>query len=102
VADFRGQATVPSTHPCLPGHFPGRPVVPGVLLLEQVLEAAQRWRGPALRLTGLPMVKFLSPLQPDERCDIHLEEDGARIRFTCTAGGRVLAQGSLALAAEAP
>lgn len=102
MAEFRAQATVPAGHPSLPGHFPGNPVVPGVLLLEQVLDAARRWRGPESRLAGLPAVKFLSPLLPAERFDIHLEDDGARIRFTCTAGTRVLVQGSLTLCEDAP
>ena len=102
MAEFRAQSCVPAAHACLPGHFPGRPIVPGVLLLEYVLDAARHWRGPGSRLAGLPSVKFLSPLLPEERFDIRLEDDGPRIRFTCTAGPRLLAQGSLTLAAEAP
>ena len=31
-------------HPSLPGHFPGSPVVPGVVVLDQVLKAAELWR----------------------------------------------------------
>lgn len=100
MAEFRAHAMVPVEHPSLPGHFPGNPIVPGVLLLERVLDAARAWRGPGSRLAGLPAVKFLSPLLPAERFDIHLEDEGTRIRFTCTAGIRLLAQGSLALAAD--
>lgn len=100
MGEFRAQALVAATHACLPGHFPGQPIVPGVLLLEHVLEAARLWRGPQARLASLPAVKFRSPLQPGERFDIHLEDDGTRIRFTCTAGARVLAQGSLTLGEE--
>ena len=100
MAEFRSQAAVPAQHPSLAGHFPGNPIVPGVLLLEYVLEAARAWRGPASRLAGLPAVKFLSALQPAERFDIHLADEGPRIRFTCSAGARVLAQGTLALAVD--
>ena len=28
-------------HPCLPGHFPGSPLVPGVVVLDQVLAAIE-------------------------------------------------------------
>ncbi|RBC43168.1 hypothetical protein BRN41_12545, partial [Xanthomonas oryzae pv. oryzae] len=36
---------VPHDHPCLPGHFPGRPVVPGVVVLDHVLQAVEALHG---------------------------------------------------------
>jgi 3-hydroxymyristoyl/3-hydroxydecanoyl-(acyl carrier protein) dehydratase len=57
---------VSADHPSLPGHFPGQPVVPGVLLLERLIEAAQESIGSPLRVTGMPQVKFLTPLLPGE------------------------------------
>jgi len=41
------QATfvITADHPSLPGHFPGTPVVPGVVVLDHVLQATQRWQG---------------------------------------------------------
>ena len=35
------QFSIPHDHPSLPGHFPGRPIVPGVVMLERVLEAIE-------------------------------------------------------------
>ena len=52
-------------HPCLPGHFPGRPVVPGVVLLDQVVGAIEAAHGP-LPALRLPQVKFARPLLPGE------------------------------------
>ena len=40
--DAVGSFTIPADHPTLPGHFPGRPVVPGVVLLDEVMAACRR------------------------------------------------------------
>ena len=49
-------------HPSLAGHFPGHPVVPGVVLLNEVLDTLRHGSAAPLVVTGLPMVKFSSPL----------------------------------------
>ncbi len=62
---------VSASHPALPGHFPGQPVVPGALLLELVQAAlCETIRG--ARMTGMPSVKFLAPLRPEEDVEITL------------------------------
>jgi 3-hydroxymyristoyl/3-hydroxydecanoyl-(acyl carrier protein) dehydratase len=63
---IEARLTVPADHPSLPGHFPGQPVVPGVLLLERVIEAAEQAIGQPLHVLGMPQVKFLAPLLPGE------------------------------------
>jgi 3-hydroxymyristoyl/3-hydroxydecanoyl-(acyl carrier protein) dehydratase len=82
-------------HPALPGHFPGAPVVPGVLLLGHVLAALERAAGP-LHLTAIPQAKFLGALGPGEACAIEFPALGAgEARFVCRAGERVIARGTL-------
>ncbi len=85
---------IPPDHPCLPGHFPGRPLVPGVVLLDRVLaalEAAHRVAAP-LRL---PQVKFQQPLLPGERARIELSGEAPRWRFRVLRGEAVLASGEV-------
>ena len=56
--------SIPDNHPSLSGHFPGNPIVPGVLLLDQLIhEIAMR---AACEVTHFPWVKFKAPLQPQE------------------------------------
>jgi len=64
-------------HPCLPGHFPGQPVVPGVLLLDQALAACEQWLDAPVRLRALPQVKFLQPLLPGQPARIELQRSVA-------------------------
>jgi 3-hydroxyacyl-[acyl-carrier-protein] dehydratase len=84
-------------HPALPGHFPGNPVVPGVVVLDHVLAVAESWRGAALDVAGLPQVKFLSPLLPGERAEVTLDDNGDALRFAVHCGDRAIAQGRFAL-----
>ena len=87
-------------HPALPGHFPGNPIVPAVVLLERVAAAIEGAFGPQARLARLPAVKFLAPLAPGERFRIVLErQDGGSIRFTLVRDGKAFASGSAEIAA---
>jgi 3-hydroxymyristoyl/3-hydroxydecanoyl-(acyl carrier protein) dehydratase len=78
-------------HPCLAGHFPGRPLVPGVVLLEQVALAVRAWRGE--RLARVVEARFIAPLRPGEDADLQLRGDGTRIGFEIRHGDTLLARG---------
>lgn len=83
-------------HPSLAGHFPGYPVVPGVVLLNEVLDTLRRRSAASLMVTGLPMVKFSSPLRPGEIVIIRVDEEGAgRATFSCQVDARLIASGAI-------
>lgn len=88
---------IDAAHPCLPGHFPGRPVVPGVLILEEVMRCARDALDLPLRLARVPQVKFATPLLPDEDAVIELTLDrpALRARFRLMHDARLLAAGEL-------
>lgn len=93
--------TIPHDHPSLPGHFPGRPLVPGVVLLEQVVAAIEATHGPLAALR-LPQVKFMQPLLPGETARVELDGDAPRWRFRVLRGDSLLASGEVfTLATEA-
>lgn len=89
---------IEQSHPALPGHFPGQPIVPGVVLLDRVLEAAQRWLGRSVRLQTLQQAKFVAPLLPQQVAQIELKLQGNELRFTITRAGAAIAQGSMSVA----
>ena len=93
--------TVPANHPALPGHFPGNPIVPGVVLLSQVWEAVCRQARAPLHCTGWPSVKFLAPLLPGVPFRVEVEF-GAKesAKFVCKTAEHTIAQGSVRFTAE--
>lgn len=89
--------TVPPEHPALAGHFPGRPIVPGVVLLDHALDAIGSAIGQRLDACRIESAKFLSPAEPGEPLDIAFETAASgAIRFTIRAGARAVASGALA------
>jgi len=87
---------IATDHPALPGHFPGHPVVPGVVLLDAVIAELGRHAGRAVRVIGFPAVKFLAPLGPDQECAVafHDKRPG-QAGFEVAAGGTTLVSGSV-------
>ena len=95
--------TIPADHPALPGHFPGRPIVPGVVLLDHAIHTIGMALGRSLDACQLGSAKFLSPAAPGEALDLAFETAASgAIRFTIRAGEREVANGVLSAQASAP
>lgn len=95
-------------HPAFAGHFPGAPIVPGVVLLDAAVHAALRMLRPAgidsAEATGnagcsVGSAKFLSPVGPDETLLLCVDSTAAgSARFEISCRGRKVAIGTLVLA----
>lgn len=68
--NFLQALIVPEDHPAFAGHFPGHPVVPGVVLLDLALLAVENHLATAPTQRELISAKFLSPLAPGEALTI--------------------------------
>ncbi len=88
-------------HPALDGHFPGNPIVPGVLILEQVGLAIEEL-GSCVEITQLHRVKFTAPLRPSDRFRIRISEtEPQRFRFECSrVDGTTVAIGDFSVTAR--
>ena len=100
---FEAIRIIRANHPSLPGHFPDAPLVPGVVILDEVIAALAEWRENS-QLSGIRMVKFLAPLHPEQAFTISLSlehERAAEVNFCCRAEDRVIIEGQLEVAWEA-
>ena len=89
--------TIDASHPSLPGHFPGQPIVAGVVLLDRLAAAVEReWNA---RIAKLPQVKFLRPLLPGEEAELVIERETEIPRFVIRCGDDVIAKGMFEVAA---
>ena len=69
-------------HPTAAGHFPGNPIIPGAVLLGEVLQAVAGTGGVERWIIG--SAKFLQPVRPGEAIMIWWEPDPeGHIRFEC-------------------
>ena len=90
---------IDANHPSLVGHFPGAPLVPGVVILDEVVAALDEWRHHS-HLSGIPNVKFLAPLKPGRSFTILLSaasKNTGEVSFCCRAEERVIVEGRLAV-----
>jgi len=90
--------------PFFQGHFPGRPIMPGVLLIEAMAQASGVLAVESLGLSGsgklvyfmaIDSAKFRKPVEPGVllRIEVELVQDRGSI---CKFAGRILIDGKVA------
>ncbi|TCJ15776.1 beta-hydroxyacyl-ACP dehydratase [Parasulfuritortus cantonensis] len=78
-------------HPAFAGHFPGRPIIPGVQLIDRAQRLIEERHG--LALGGLQVAKFLSPATPGEPLELAYRIENGGVSFEIHTGGRRVASG---------
>ena len=88
---------VPADLPAFSGHFPGRPVVPGVVLLDRVLQMVEADADRCGLAWQIGQVKFLLPCGPGDELCFELRE-GVRggFVFSVLRDGQEVATGAIA------
>jgi acyl-coenzyme A synthetase/AMP-(fatty) acid ligase len=74
---------IPIDHPAGPGHFPGNPIVPGAVLLNELVAALfpDDWCG------EIEAAKFHHPVRPGDTISVACRTEGASTRFECRLTG---------------
>lgn len=73
-------------------------MVPGVVILDAVIAAAEGWLGRRLRVLGMSHAKFLMPLRPDEPAGIEITISGPVLEFAIRRNETTIAKGRLGIA----
>ena len=95
------RAEIAVDHPAFAGHFPGQPVLPGVALLAEVLEAALHEPALAACIGNEPrlaVVKFLAPVGPGAALVIDFRLGARALAWRVGDGDREVASGQIARA----
>jgi 3-hydroxyacyl-[acyl-carrier-protein] dehydratase len=81
AGSVKAKIAINASHQILKGHFPGLPIVPGVCMMQIVLEMVQASTGKQVSLTAADSIKFLSVINPDQTREIDVS-----INYTEDAG----------------
>ena len=99
---------IPTDHPAYAGHFPGLPILPGVVLLDAALHALAVRQDRQDTTWQLKSVKFHSPVQPGESLTLQYAESpsgGLRFEIRCIdirGDERSVASGSVVFSQVTP
>ena len=72
--EFSKDLIINSSHPTLAGHFPNNPIIPGVVILDQVIRFWQQESGHTVK--SVLNTKFITLLRPDTACTIDYQSKG--------------------------
>ena len=93
-----------AAHPAASGHFPGNPIIPGAVLLDEVLRAIFLDCEGAARPVEVRLAKFLAPVRPGNHLIIRwVQARDREIRFECRVGdNRLCLTGLIILGTATP
>jgi 3-hydroxymyristoyl/3-hydroxydecanoyl-(acyl carrier protein) dehydratase len=92
---------VPADLACLAGHFPGLPVLPGVVQIDWSVKLARTRLDLRGEFAAAENLKFLSIVRPEERLSLALElSGGTRLGFSYFRDAKKYSSGTLVFAAS--
>lgn len=94
---YTTELTINKQHHLYDGHFPDRPVTPGVILMQLFKEEAERLSNSRLQLKTASNIKFMAVVNPNEDENLLLESSVETNDSTVSLKGVAKHRGSIAL-----
>lgn len=87
---------IPADHPTGVGHFPGNPIIPGALLLAEVLRCIEQAEGASFAACNVKNAKFLHPARPGDTVEISYSRSAqGTLEFNCAVGAHKVLSGAV-------
>jgi 3-hydroxymyristoyl/3-hydroxydecanoyl-(acyl carrier protein) dehydratase len=94
---MKQELAIAKNHPAYAGHFPGHPLLPGVVLLAEALAAIEASVPPPAKGWMIESAKFLIPVEPGTPLTLsHEAGDTGAVRFEIRSAAGVVASGVVA------
>jgi 3-hydroxyacyl-[acyl-carrier-protein] dehydratase len=83
--------TFAADHPAADGHFPDNPIIPGAVLLREIIAAVsaydETFGGGSAMCREVRSAKFHQPVRPGDKLIMGWTEVGGEVRFSCSIAG---------------
>ncbi len=94
--------TIPADHPAFAGHFPGNPIVPGVVLLDEALHALATHENVPIAGCTIAAGKFLSTVRPGEALTLDYEREAGKFKVSISTPDRIVATAVICVTSTVP
>jgi 3-hydroxymyristoyl/3-hydroxydecanoyl-(acyl carrier protein) dehydratase len=101
---WRRRFPIAAGHAAFDGHFPGDPVLPGIVQIALLLEALRDRLGPDVYLAAIPSARWRSVVRPGALLDLtaHGPSEDGRVRFEMRSGHTLVSSGTAVVRRAGP
>jgi 3-hydroxymyristoyl/3-hydroxydecanoyl-(acyl carrier protein) dehydratase len=86
--------TILDNHPCLVGHFPGNPIVPGAIIMDGIINGIKN-KINKITIINILNVKFLEVLKANVLVRVEIQQNQTLLKFNAFNENNLIVSGQL-------